>query len=630
MLLYIAEKPSLGRAIAQGIGGSQHRSDGYITLENGDIVSWCIGHLLEQVPPDKYDVKFKSWRSEHLPIIPGQWQLQAKTKTKKQLSVLRKLVKQADAIVNAGDPDREGQLLVDEVIIHLGIKGVKRNSVRRLLVSDLNPAAVRKSLAAMRSNLEFQPLSESALARSRADWLFGMNMTRAYTLAGQRAGFQGVLSVGRVQTPLLGLVVNREHQIENFQSVPFYDVWVNLITDNSEQFVAKWKPSEACSRYQDSQGRVIYRKLAQNVIARTTGQAASVIDVTNDKKALNSPLPYNLSTLQIDAAKQIGLSAKQVLDAAQSLYEKHQLITYPRSDNRYLPLGHFNERERVLGAISANDNTLTKEIEQADSTLKSKAWNDKKVEAHHAIIPTSKQANLSQLTGTERKLYRMIAMQYIAQFYPPHRVSEQIIEVDVAGGLFIAKTKKVLDVGWKALFKSKVTKQTELPLLSTGQPLTCIDATMNEKMTQPPKSFTDASLLGAMTGISRFVNDPKIKKVLKETDGLGTEATRASIIELLFKRQFLYRDGKLIKPTPTGFALINALPLSATTPDMTALWEAKLNQIAQKELAYVDFMQPLEGELAQLMSQADTAPMENFIGLKSSAKPKFKRRRKKD
>mgnify|MGYP001942280084 CR=1 FL=1 len=625
MKLYIAEKPSLGRAIAHGISSNQQKSDGFITLGNGDVVSWCIGHLLEQAQPDKYDEKYKSWRSEDLPIIPQRWQLTPKSKTKKQLSVLRKLVKQADSIVNAGDPDREGQLLVDEVISYLGVKGAKLSNVQRLLINDLNIAAVKKALNSLRVNKDFQPLSISALARSRADWLFGLNMTRAYTIAGQSAGYQGVLSVGRVQTPILGLVVKREQEIANFVAKPFYEVNATLCSnDSNQEFIAKWQPSEACERYQDEQGRVIFRKLAENVVARTKGQQARVLAIKDDSKKQFAPLPFNLSSLQIDAAKRYGFSAKQVLDTCQQLYEKHQLITYPRSDNRYLPLAHHKQAKDVAAAIGANVCALTQAGANANLEIKSKAWNDKKVEAHHAIIPTHKHASFDRLTASEQKIYQMVATQYLAQFYPAMEFSQQVVDVDIAGGLFRAKAKQVKALGWKVLFKNKEQEHSELPALTVGQALSCLDSVINDKMTEPPKSFTDATLLGAMTGISRYVADPEIKKVLKETDGLGTEATRASIIELLFKRQFLVRNGKLIKATDAGIALINALPLSATTPDMTALWESKLNQIANKSLGYDEFMLPLQQSLEQLMAQASTVPLSALSGLKASPKNSFK------
>ena len=628
MNLYIAEKPSLARAIANALSLQQTKGDGFISLPNGDVVSWCIGHLLEQAPPEKYNERYKKWAIDDLPITPNQWQLLPKPKTKKQISVLRKLIKQATCLVNAGDPDREGQLLVDEVIHYCGVKGTKLASVQRLLVSDLNISAVKKSLSNLRANEEFMPLSASALARSRADWLYGMNMTRAYTILGQRAGYNNVLSVGRVQTPVLGLVVKRDNEINDFVAKPFYEVIATLNTEQQEQFDAKWQPSEACEKYQDDEGRVIFRKLAETVVNRTQGKQAAVTNIKEQDKRLNQPLPYNLSSLQIDAAKRFGLSAKQVLDCCQALYEKHKLITYPRSDNRYLPKGHFTEGDKVIAAIANNDRELTNAANNADSGIKSKAWNDNKVDAHHAIIPTAKKLATASLSGSESKVYQLIARQYLAQFYPVHVFSEQQVTIDIAGGEFKAKAKAINELGWKVLFKQN-TDDVVLPALVKDQLLQCVDSRLIDKMTQPPKPFTDATLLAAMTGISRYVTNSEIRKVLKETDGLGTEATRASIIELLFKRQFLTRQAKNIRATNNGKALINALPLSATTPDMTALWEMKLNNISHKELSYNDFMTPLLADLDNLMIQAKATPTDAFAMLEKGAPAKrFTKRRK--
>lgn len=639
MILYIAEKPSLGRAIADVLPRPHKKGEGFIQAANGDCVSWCVGHLLEQAPPDAYHPDYKSWKFEHLPIVPDKWQLQPKAATRSQLSVLKKLVKQATTLVNAGDPDREGQLLVDEVIAYLGVTGDKLHQIQRLLISDLNPQAVKRALSQQRSNREFIPLSTSALARSRADWLYGMNMTRAYTIQGQKVGYQGVLSVGRVQTPLLGLVVRRDEDIANFQSKPFYEVLAHLTTQQQEGFSAKWQPSDACLPYMDADGRVLAKGLAQNVVNRITDQPARVTQLTSKDKQQAAPLPYSLSALQIDAAKRFGMSAKEVLDTCQSLYERHKLITYPRSDSRYLPLEQHSLAPLVLKAISQGASELIQGIDMPDPRLKSKAWDDKKVDAHHAIIPTEKPAQLSSLSGREKQLYLHIARQYVAQFYPAYCYRETAVQVTIAGGLFTTKARQQQSLGWKQLFvqqmhqgdqphqQPQATQQAEqddeqdeltglLPPLTLGQSLHCLRGELVEKQTQPPKAFTDATLLSAMTGISRYVTDPEIRKILKETDGLGTEATRAGIIELLFKRGFLQRQGKTIVSTNVGRGLINSLPASATTPDMTALWEASLNGICHKEISYQGFMQPLLATLHSLIQHAGAQLPAALNGLK--------------
>ncbi|MGI2131593.1 DNA topoisomerase III [Shewanella baltica] len=640
MILYIAEKPSLGRAIADVLPKPHKKGDGFIEAANGDCVSWCVGHLLEQAEPDAYNPEFKSWKFEHLPIVPDKWQLKPKAATRSQLTVLKRLVKQANTLVNAGDPDREGQLLVDEVIAYLGVTGDKLHQTQRLLISDLNPQAVKRALTQLRSNREFIPLSTSALARSRADWLYGMNMTRAYTIQGKKVGYQGVLSVGRVQTPLLGLVVRRDEEIANFQSKPFYEVLAHLATEKQETFSAKWQPSEACQPYMDEEGRVLARGLAQNVVSRISDKPALVTQLVAKDKKQNPPLPYSLSALQIDAAKRFGMSAKDVLDTCQSLYERHKLITYPRSDSRYLPVEQHNLAPSVLKAISDGATELLQGADAPDPRLKSKAWDDKKVDAHHAIVPTEKTANLSSLSQRERQLYLHVARQYLAQFYPAYCYSETTVQVTIEGGLFNTKARQDKSLGWKQLFarqephgsKASGNKSMEesagkddeendefigqLPPLKLGQALHCTRGELLEKNTQPPKAFTDATLLGAMTGISRYVTDPEIRKILKETDGLGTEATRAGIIELLFKRGFLQRLGKSIVSTDVGKGLINSLPASATTPDMTALWEASLNGICHKETSYQAFMQPLLGTLSTLIQNAGAQLPTALNGLK--------------
>ncbi len=639
MNLYIAEKPSLGRAIADALPKPHKKHEGYIEVGNGDCVSWCIGHLLEQAEPDVYDEKFKSWKFEHLPIIPEKWQLKPKTQTRKQLTVLRKLVKQANRLINAGDPDREGQLLVDEVISYLGVSNTKTKNTQRLLISDLNQAAVKRALGKLRPNQEFVPLATSALARSRADWLFGMNMTRAYTIQGKKVGYNGVLSVGRVQTPLLGLVVRRDQEIENFQSKPFYEVSAHLITKDNEPFTAKWKPSEACAPYQDEEGRVLSKKLAENVVSRITGQPANVDKVTSKEKKQTPPLLYNLSSLQIDCSKRFAMSAQDVLTICQSLYEKHKLITYPRSDSRYLPKEQHKLAPRILSAISHGAPELIENMAAPNPVLKSKSWNDSKVDAHHAIVPTEKTPNPASLSGTEKQVYLQVARQYLAQFYPDYVFSETVVDVIIQNGLFIAKAKQDKSLGWKALFKSAKEEkpkdserelQSRLPDLVKGQRLDCVKGELVEKQTQPPKAFTDATLLSAMTGISRYVKNPDIKKILKETDGLGTEATRAGIIELLFKRGFLRRQGKTITSTQAGRGLINSLPETATTPDMTALWESNLDAISRKEMRYQSFMAPMLENLESLIVQAGKQLPTALQGVSSSPvkKKRFNKRKK--
>ncbi|MCU9997923.1 DNA topoisomerase III [[Pasteurella] aerogenes] len=606
MRLFIAEKPSLARAIADVLPKPHQRGDGFIRCGEQDYVTWCVGHLLEQAEPDVYDKKFKSWRLEDLPIIPEKWQLLPRKEVKKQLDTVVKLIHQADVLINAGDPDREGQLLVDEVFSYAQLPAEKWATIQRCLISDLNPAAVTKAVEKLQSNQNFMLLSTSALARARADWLYGINMTRAYTIRGQRVGYKGVLSVGRVQTPVLGLIVRRDLEIEHFQPKDFFEVqaFVQTIEETPQKFTALWQPSKACEDYQDEDGRVISQTLVENVVKRITDQPAEVMEYVDKREKETAPLPYSLSALQIDAAKRFNMSAQAVLDTCQRLYETHKLITYPRSDCRYLPEEHFAERYTVLQAISAQLDDYRQLPEVVNAEQKNRCWNDKKVEAHHAIIPTAKNkpAGLNQ---TELNIYGLIAHQYLLQFCPDAEYRKSKITLNIAGGSFVAQARNLQVAGWKQLMgKEDDEEQLEplLPIVKKGQQLHCEKGEIISKKTQPPKPFTDATLLSAMTGIARFVQDKELKKILRETDGLGTEATRAGIIELLFKRGFLYKKGKNIHSSETGRILIQTLPDVATLPDMTAHWEAQLDSISRKQLSYQQFMQTLTQQLPELLN----------------------------
>lgn len=639
MKLYIAEKPSLARAIVDALPKPHHKAEGCVYVGHTDkskcdVVTWCIGHVLEQVEPEAYDAQLKKWSLDTLPILPdrleGGWKLSPKKQTRKQFTILKKLIKQATEVVHCGDPDREGQLLVDEVIHHVGVKASVKQSLKRCLISDLNKPAVISALASLKNNADFIPLSVSALARSRADWLYGINMTRCCTLQGQKSGFNGVLSVGRVQTPVLGLVVRRDIEIESFQAKAYFEVDAHICVSEDQTLTARWQPSAACAPYQDEEGRILSQALAENVVRRIEGQNALLNIFEKKLKKQAPPLPYNLSALQIDAAKQFGFSAKVVLDVCQSLYEQHKLITYPRSDNRYLPNGHFQQAGVIISAI-ANDNALTELCHKANSSLKSKAWNDAKVSAHHAIIPTQKNPMSSQLSHVETKIYQLIAKQYLAQFYPAWQFHDTRAVFSIAGGEFIAKERVTIEAGWKFIFdKNRINNSLDSSLaqLKQGDVYICEKGELLNKMTQAPKHFTDATLLAAMTGIARFVKDPVIKGILKETDGLGTEATRASIIELLFKRQFLERNGKQIKASSAGKSFILALPEAMTEPDMTAHWENSLSQISEQTCRYDDFMNPLTEVIHTFIDTLTCRPFKQISNLKRSTSFKKKRFKK--
>ena len=600
MRLIIAEKPSLARAIADALPGGVRRDDG--ALHAGEtVVTWCLGHLLEQATPDAYDAAFKQWRLDHLPIVPASWQLAPRPKARGQLAVIRKLLKQAREVVHAGDPDREGQLLVQEVIEYLGWKG----PVKRLLVSDLNRPAVQRALARLEDNARYQPLYRAAESRSRADWLYGINLTRAWTLTGRQAGHDGVLSVGRVQTPVLGLVVRRDAEIRNFVPCPFYVLWADLAVANG-QLRAWWQPGEA--HRLDDQGRLLDRAPAEALAERLPGAEGRLTSLESRHKRQAAPLPYSLSALQVDAARRFGLSAQAVLDICQRLYERHKLITYPRSDCRYLPEEHLAQARSTLLSACGQDETLRSWLGGADFTLRSKAWDDKKVGAHHALAPTGKPAELERLERAEADVFRLIARNVLAQFYPPLITREVKAEFSILEERFRTSGQELLQPGWKPLFTTR-DEAPPLPAMHEGEACRVEALGVEDRETRPPEPFSDASLIKAMMNIARYVDDPEVRRTLREHDGLGTEATRAGIIETLIERGYLVRQKKTLRATRLGSGLITSLPEAVSRPERTALWEQRLSAIVEREDDPAPFLAALVEDLKILLGRADAGTL---------------------
>jgi DNA topoisomerase-3 len=615
MRLFIAEKPSLARAIAEVLPGPQKRARLHIECAAGDVVAWCAGHILEMAPPDAYGNAYKSWRLESLPITPTDWKLEVSSP--ELLASIRRLLRSATRVVHAGDPDREGQLLVDEVLHFLGYRG----PVDRLLVRDLSPEAVRRQLGALEPNAKYRALYESALARQRADWLYGMNMTRLYTLLGRGpTGQGGVLSVGRVQTPLLGLIVARDRAIAEFQPVPYYVVAAEMRgAGGGETFRAVWVPGPGAEL--DPEGRLLSREVADEVRGRVCGQEGSVAECGEERKTEAPPLPYSLADLQVDAGRRARMTAAEVQGACQSLYETHRLLTYPRSDCPFLPEGQRAQAREVLAAIGRQAPAFRPAIAKADLTLRSRAWNDKKVSAHHGIVPTPAAGASApvQLTAAERAVYELVGRRYLAQFYAPHEFLQTRAQLEIAGERFTATGRRVLALGWKALAQPETEEDSPdgepaagekekeaaapLPPLRVGDAVSALDVTVASKRTASPKSFNDASLIAAMCGVAKFVRDPAVKKILTEADGIGTPATRAAILETLFERGYVARAGRTIVSTETGRALIASLPEVATTPELTATWEAALRAITDGRQTLDAFLGRVGAHLGQLVAE---------------------------
>ncbi|MFC0269440.1 DNA topoisomerase III [Kushneria aurantia] len=593
MQLIIAEKPSLGRAIAAALPDSFRREEGAMV---GDTitVSWCFGHLLEQAAPEEYEARFKQWRLDHLPILPTRWQLTPRAQAKQQLALLKKLIRRAEAVIHAGDPDREGQLLVQETIEYLGWQG----PVKRLLISDMNPPAVRRAWQSLQDNARFQRLYQAALARARADWLFGINLTRAWTLTGQQAGVDGVLSIGRVQTPLLGLIVRRDRLIENFEPVDFYPLWADFNLPGGA-LRGWWQPGE--QHRLDDQRRLLDPAAAHALAEQLPGSRAEVSEVEEKAQRQGPPLPYSLSTLQIDAARRFKMPAQRVLDTAQRLYERHRLITYPRSDCRYLPRDYLKGVAETLTGACRGSERLSSWLSGADTSRRSRAFNDERVGAHHAIAPTGRTAGA--LSQDEQQVFELVTRNVLAQFYPPFEYRDSRVTLSACSERFIAKGRRIAAPGWRVLFNTP--EENPLPAVTKGETGEVVDCAVENRQTRPPEAFNDASLINAMTHVARYVEDARVRATLRETDGLGTEATRAGMIETLLSRHYIVRRSGSIHATRRGRGLIDALPEGLSGPERTALWEQRLAAVRDSDASMEDFVRDMTTELKRLIPTAD-------------------------
>ncbi|MDX9964665.1 DNA topoisomerase 3 [Desulfobacter postgatei] len=581
MRLFIAEKPSLGRAIAAGLGEAEKRN-GYIEC-GPDIVTWCFGHLLEMDQPEAYDEKYKTWKKEDLPILPNAFNASVRKDAAAQMKIIGKLLQDAECVVNAGDPDREGQLLVDEVLEYHDYAG----SCQRIWLAALDDKSVKKALSSMTDNNDYTGLRDAARARSQADWLVGMNCTRAMTLKGRDAGNQGVLSLGRVQTPTLALVVNRDLVVENFKPHPYFSLYVEIIHD-AGSFTGTFQPLDI-QKGLDDQGRLINPDEAFRIKKEVSGQAGKIIEAVTEKKKKNPPLPHCLSSLQKAASAKLGMGAKQVLDVAQALYEK-KLTTYPRSDCRYLPEEQFDEAGSVLAAL-ANLPGLEQLAENTDSSIKSAAYDTKKVTAHHAIIPTGETP--SNLSDDEYALYRMIAQSFCIQFYAAMEFEAQKILTGINNTVWKSTGRTILNPGWTAFIREQEDEDAEdqvLPGVHQNDGITAAQVDIKSQKTKPPARFTEGTLIEAMANIHRFIEDAEAKKTLKENEGIGTEATRAGIIETLKARHLLELQKKNIISTDLGRQLVKMAPEVLTDPVTTAKWESRLSAIADGKESLSGFM----------------------------------------
>lgn len=573
--LVVCEKPSVAQSISKVLGATK-RGDGF--LEGGGyIVSWCVGHLVELAQPESYEERYAKWRKEDLPILPHSWKYQVTAATKKQFSVLKKLMSRSDveSLVCATDAGREGELIFRLVYHQCECK----KPFERLWISSMEDTAIREGFANLKPGIEYDALYEAALCRERADWIVGINATRLFSCL-----YGVTLNVGRVMTPTLGMVVLREAAISAFMPEPFYTVQitVNDFAASSERFKEK-TDAESC------------RKACQEA------ETATVCKVERREKSEKSPALYDLTTLQREANRLFGFTAQQTLDYTQSLYEK-KLVTYPRTDSRYL-----TEDMAVSLPGLAENSALAFGVQPPAAVHASAVINGKKVTDHHALLPTASmaKADLAALPAGEQSVLRMIVARLLAAVSEPRRYAETAVELSCAGTVFSAKGKEILDDGWKEVERQLLPKEEKavkvLPPLAEGEALPIEKTEIKEGKTSPPKHFTEDLLLQAMEAASAddFPEDAERK-------GIGTSATRAAIIEKLVLKGFLERKGsgkvKTLIPTEKGKALITVTPEQLQSPAMTADWEEKLSEVEHGEYAPETFMDEISGMIMELVN----------------------------
>lgn len=636
MRVFIAEKPGLATVIAEALGNGR-RCSGFYQCGD-DVVTWCIGHLLELCPAEVYNPAYKVWSAADLPLQLRPAQYQPIEKTQDQLKIVGQLIGQATEIVHAGDPDDEGQLLVDEVLVYFG----NNRPVKRLLINDLNATAASKALRVMRDNSEFQGLYRKALARSIGDQLYGFNMTRACTLAARSHGVKGVLSVGRVQTPILGLIVNRYLANRSHASAFYFNLAASISIGAGN---AKAKLMVADNAPTDDKGRITDRAYAEALAKNCRQVAANVTQAAVVEKKESAPLPFALLDLQVYMSQAHGIDSEKTLELTQALREKHKAITYNRSDCKYLSEEQFAEAPHTLDLLSQALPDRRDIFLQVNSERKSRAFNASKVTAHTGIIPTMVRIDVTQLSADERTVYMAIVDRYLAQFLPEKRYLSAEVVFAVAGNSFISRANKVTVPGWSVLIAADSTEDSEdaedepgsrdevgspfelLAALQIGQHGQCDDVTISQEKTKPPALYTEATLLKDLQRVAKYVIDPRIKQLLLDRDrgktgehgGIGTPATRAAMLAKLKERGFYTVEKKKLVPTPLGLAFISALPPIATTPDMTALWHEQQQMIEAGELTVDAFLDGLESFIAEQVRIVDLGGVQ---GLGQTEPPK--------
>ncbi|WEK56264.1 MAG: DNA topoisomerase 3 [Candidatus Cohnella colombiensis] len=594
--LIIAEKPDMGRNIAAVIEPKAQNKRSYLEGEHY-IITWAIGHLIGLAEPDLYDDKYKKWRFTDLPIIPDTFKLLPNPRTVDQLQVIKELATRSNELVNACDAGREGQHIFSLIREHLHL----HQPVKRLWISDLTAETIRKGFDQLRDNAEYDNLTRAARARSEADWLIGMNGSRAFTTKHNE-----LLSVGRVQTPVLALIYDRQKQIEAFDSLKFYDITA-LFNQQETAYRGIWQGD-----------RITDADKAEAIASKIKGKSGTIASYeVKDTREYPFKL-YDLTLLQREANGKFSFSAKKTLDVAQALYEKHKVISYPRTNSNYVNEQNIPEMHRILDSLrSAPDYSdfVQNANKRLVNTNNKNVCNPAKVEDHHAIMPTMKKPQ--GLSPDERKLYDLIVKRFLTHFYPPAEYKVHTVMTEVAQEMFRTTVKQLLSLGWKVIYaadSSKATKEsgkdsskeeganaqeeeeqeTDAPFeLNATLPVACTDVEVKAKETQPPKHYTEGTLLKAMESAGKQIEDEELRDAMKDS-GLGTPATRAATIERLKQVGYVDMQGKRIMISQKGRTAIELIRGAGvqllTSPEMTGQWERRLTEISRGQASADTFM----------------------------------------
>ena len=610
MICVLAEKPSVARDIARVLGAN---TPGKGCLKGGGyVVTWAVGHLVTQVNPEEIDARWKTWRQDTLPMLPENIPLKVIAQSRDQFQCVKTILNapQVDSVICATDAGREGELIFRRIYQMAGC----RKPFRRLWISSMTEEAIAEGFANLRDGADYDGLYASALCRSDADWLVGMNGSRAFTLR-----YDSLLSVGRVQTPTLSILVKRALEIRNFVPENYWEVQADF-----GGYRGTWIDKDGKTRIPDE-------KTGKEIVSAVTGREGEVLEVSTERKRVPPPLLYDLTTLQREANARYGFTAQKTLNLAQALYEKHKLLTYPRTDSRYLS---HDMRPKVQGILKGMPEPLRALVLSPDKAVDpgKRVYDDAKLTDHHAIIPTGRRPGT--LTADEQKLYEMVARQLIAAFYPDMEYDAMSAVTGVGEHKFLSRGRAVIAQGWQAAnppLRSKPKKGEEeqaLPQLQKGQRVPVKSAKAVAKKTTPPSPYTENTLLAAMENAGKFVENEELRRQMKER-GLGTPATRAAIIERLIAVDYVRREKKALIPTDKGIRLIAVAPEQLSSPETTGRWEKGLSDIAAGKMDPNRFMQSIRRYCAFLCQYAVTAPPQDFPKREFKPKPAAKTAAKK-